>query len=349
MKADVAIGLGDIASAGEEAASAEKDGYDGVWCGETTHDPFLPLTLAAISTTSVTVGTSIAVAFARSPMSLAVQANDLQLLSRGRFYLGIGSQVRAHIERRYSMPWTKPASRMREYILALRAIWAAWNERGVLDFEGEFYRHTLMSPFFDPGPNPYGSPRILLAAVGPRMTEVAGELCDGLIVHPLTSPSYLGQVTLPAVARGLAAARRSRQDFQVKYPAFVVTGQDAAALDRAKDATRRQIAFYASTPAYRPVLEFHGWGALGDELARLARSDRPERWDEMARLIDEEVLGVFAVIAEPERVAAAIRDRFAGLVDRISMYFTYPPAGVDVAAVMHELRHVPVSAGGEPA
>ena len=319
MKVDGGIGfnLGDVP---QQARDAEAAGYDGVWTAETSHDPFFPLLLAAEHTESLQLGTGIAVAFARNPMNLAVIANDLQLYSGGRFMLGLGSQIKAHIEKRFSMPWSHPAARMRELILAMRAIWDCWQNGTKLDFRGDFYNHTLMTPFFNPGPNPFGPPKVFLAAVGDKMTEVAGEVCDGLLMHAFTTERYLREVTLPAVERGLAKAGRSRDDFEVSYPSFVVTGDTEEAIEKATVGTRQQIAFYGSTPAYRPVLELHGWGDLQTELNGLSKQGE---WVKMGELIDDEVLSTFAVVAGPDEVPKALAARFGDDVDRISFYTPY--------------------------
>jgi len=300
----------------EAARRGEAVGYDGLWSAETAHDPFVVLAQAAAVTERVELGTSIAVAFARNPMTLAVVANDLQTLSGGRFALGLGSQVRAHITRRYSMPWSHPAPRMRELVLAVRAIWDAWNTPGAtLDFSGDYYTHTLMTPFFDPGPNPFGPPRIVLAAVGPLMTEVAGEVADGLLVHSFTTERYLREVTLPALALGAERAGRGPRSVEVGVPAFVVTGRDEEEMAAAGAEVRRQIAFYASTPAYRPVLDLHGWGDLHPEAHRLSRQGA---WEEMGRLVDDEMLNTFAVVGPLEDVPRLVEERFGGLADRFS-------------------------------
>lgn len=304
--------LGDAAAA---ARSAEEIGYDGIWVSEITHDPFLPLLLAAGQTSTLELGTAIAVAFPRSPMHLAYTAWDLQRYSGGRFILGLGSQVRAHVERRYSAPFDRPAARMRELVLAIRAIWRSWQEGGPLDFRGEFYTHTLMTPFFNPGPNPYGPPKIFLAAVGPMMTEVAGEVADGVFVHGLTSDQFIRSVTLPAVQRGLDLSGRKRGDVDVCRPLFLVTGVTEGERERADAWVRDKLAFYASTPTYRSVLEMHGWEALQGELAGLARANR---WPEMADLIDDEMVSTFAVVADLLDVPGQIGSRFGGLIDRVS-------------------------------
>jgi probable F420-dependent oxidoreductase len=309
-----------IHEAAKAAAALEAAGYDGGWSQETGHDPFLALMPAAAATTRLQLGTGIAVAFARNPMVVATMANDLQLASEGRFILGLGSQVRAHIQKRYSMPWSHPAARMREFVLALKAIWSSWNERTRLDFRGEFYTHTLMSPFFDPGPNPYGRPRVALAAVGERMAEVAGEVADGLLVHGFTTATYLREVTHPALARGLAASGRTRADLELSYPAFVITGTDEAGMDQARRSVAAQVAFYGSTPAYRPVLDVHGWGDLQGELNALVREGR---WAELGDHVPPAVLDAFAITAEVDHVAAALLERYGNLVDRISLYTPY--------------------------
>ena len=307
----------------KEARQHEKAGYDGLWSSESAHDPFLPLVLAAEHTERMELGTAIAVAFARSPMQLAYTAHDLQAYSGGRFVLGLGSQVKPHIERRFAMPWSHPAPRMREFVMALRAIWSAWNDGTKLSFRGDFYTHTLMTPFFSPPPAPGGAPAVFLAAVGEAMTTVAGEVADGLLVHVFCTERYLREVTLPALDRGLASAGRSRVEVEVSLLAMIATGRTEEEMARAVAGTRQQIAFYGSTPAYRGVLGRHGWGGLGDELNSLSRSDRDDRWEVMGGLVDDEVLHAFAVVAEPPGVAAQIRRRFGGLIDRVSFYSPY--------------------------
>jgi len=322
MLVDGTLGF-DPAGVVGQAAEAEAAGYDGIWSAETSHDPFLPLVLAAEHTERLQVGTGIAVAFARNPMTLAVTANDLQTMAKGRFLLGLGSQIKPHIEKRYSMSWSHPAPRMRELILAVRAIWASWADGSRLAFRGEYYRHTLMTPMFDPGPNPYGNPPVFLAAVGPRMTEVAGEVADGLLAHAFTTERYLREATLPALERGLAAGGRTRADLQISYPGMVVTGIDEEACLESAAVTRKQLAFYGSTPAYRPVLELHGWGDLQTELNTLSKRGA---WDDMTLLIDDEMLDTFAVVGTLDTIAAEVRARYGGLVDRFNVY---APSGID--------------------
>jgi probable F420-dependent oxidoreductase len=319
MKVDGGISF-DLARAGESAREAEEAGYDGVWTAETSHDPFLPLLIGAQSTERLELGTSIAVAFARNPMTTAMTANDLQMFSKGRFLLGLGSQIKPHITKRFSMEWSHPAPRMREFVLAMRAIWDCWHNGTKLDFRGDFYTHTLMTPFFNPGPSEFGAPKVFLAGVGELMTEVAGEACDGFICHGFTTERYLREVTLPALERGRAKAGKTMDDFQIIGPSFVVTGASEEDMGKAAAGTRQQIAFYGSTPAYRPVLELHGWGELQDDLNRLSKQGA---WKEMGDLIDDEILNTFAVVAEPEQVAPELVSRYGDVISRISFYTPY--------------------------
>ncbi|BBX03639.1 LLM class F420-dependent oxidoreductase [Mycolicibacterium moriokaense] len=312
-------GGGDLATLAEQVSDAERLGFDGVWSTEVSRDPFLPLMLAADRSSALQIGTAVAVAFARSPMTMAATANDLNTFSRGRFVLGLGSQIRAHIERRFSMPWSSPAPRMREYVLALRAIWRCWETGEKLDFEGEHYRHTLMTPMFSPEAS-FGAPRVMLAAVGPMMTAVAAEVADGLLLHGFTTQRYLREVTLPAVEQGLTRTARTRADFTMVYPGLVVTGGTEQEYESAVQQVRRQIAFYGATPAYRAVLDLHGWGELHTELHRLSKSGD---WATMTDLIDDHVLETFAVTGEPSTIGKQLLERFGDLVDRFTLYTPY--------------------------
>lgn len=334
MKIDGGLG-NDLTAAGAAAKEQEEAGYDGIWTAETSHDPFFPLLLAAEHTERIELGTSIAVAFARNPMLLANIGYDLQAYSKGRFVLGLGSQIKPHITKRFSMPWDHPAARMREMVLAVRAIWDCWNNDAKLEFRGDFYTHTLMTPFFNPGPNPYGNPKIFLAGVGERMTEVAGEVCDGFICHGFTTERYLREVTLPALERGRAKAGKTMEGFEIIGPSFVVTGNDEAELDAAAKGTRQQIAFYGSTPAYRGVLEIHGWGALQDELNALSKQGK---WVEMGDLIDDEILNTFAVVGEPETIGAELHSRYGDVIQRISFYAPYKSDPERWRKVMADLK-----------
>ena len=322
MKVDGGIGT-DLHKAGAQAKEAEAAGYSGVWTAETSHDPFFPLLLAAEHTETIELGTSIAVAFARNPMTLANIGWDLQAYSKGRFILGLGSQIKPHITKRFSMEWSHPAPRMREMILAIRAIWDTWENGTPLAFRGEYYSHTLMTPFFTPDPADLaglGVPKVFLAGVGELMTEVAGEVCDGFICHGFTTEKYLREVTVPALARGRARAGKTMEGFEIIGPSFVVTGADEAQMQAAATGTRQQIAFYGSTPAYRGVLDIHGWGGLQEQLNSLSKQGK---WEEMGNLIDEEVLNTFAVVGEPETVATELHRRYGDVIQRLSFYAPY--------------------------
>ena len=310
----------DLATTGARACRMEALGYDGIFTAETQHDPFLPLVLAAEHTERLELGTAIAVAFPRSPMHLAHLGHDLQRFSEGRFILGLGAQIKAHIEKRFSSTFSHPAARMREIILAVRAIWDCWEHDEPLRFEGEFFRHTLMTPFFNPGPTGYGPPRVFLAAVGERMTEVVGEVADGMFVHGFTTQKYLRETTVPALGRGLAKAGRSRADVELACPVFMVTGENDEEREAAEKAVRGQIAFYGSTPAYRPVLDAHGWGDLQAELNALSKRGR---WEEMGNLITDEVLDAFAVVGRLQELPALAVARYGDLLDRVSFYAPY--------------------------
>jgi probable F420-dependent oxidoreductase len=319
MKVDGGVSA-ELSQTAATARDAEAAGYDGAWVAETAHDPFMPMAIAAEHTERLELGTGIAVAFARNPMNLANLADDLQRYSEGRFILGLGSQIKPHITKRFSMEWSHPAARMRELVSAMHAIWDTWQDGTKLDFRGDFYTHTLMTPFFDPGPNPHGRPKVFLAAVGELMTEVVGEVCDGLLCHAFTTEAYLREVTLPALERGAAKAGRSLEDIEISGPAFVVTGTNEEEMAAAAVGVRKQIAFYGSTPAYRGVLERHGWGELQTELNGLSKQGR---WDDMGTLIDDDVLDTFAIVAEPEQIAPRMQERYGDVVDRISFYIPH--------------------------
>jgi probable F420-dependent oxidoreductase len=335
MKVDGALMATSLASIPRVARELEELGYDGGLTAEVDHDPFFPLLLAAEHTEKLELGTGIAVAFARNPMILANIGWDLQAYSQGRFLMGLGSQIQAHIEKRFSMPWGRPAARMREFILAMRAIWGCWNNGEKLDFRGEFYRHTLMTPFFDPGANPYGNPKVLLAAVGEKMTEVAGEVADGIILHGFTTERYLREITVPALERGWKKSAKARADFQITGPMFVATGTNEDEFEHAKQQTKQQLAFYGSTPNYRGVLELHGWDDLHPELNRLSKQGE---WVQMGELITDEILETFAVVGEPERIPAMLRARYGDILDRISFYAPYQSDRTRWAQVIEGLR-----------
>ena len=332
MKIDATVMTANLETIGPRARQIEAIGYDGLYTAETQHDPFFPLVLAAGHTERIDLGTAIAVAFPRSPMHLAHIGHDLQRYSKGRFILGLGSQIKAHIEKRFSSTFDRPAARMRELILASRAIWRTWEEDEPLRFEGEFYRHTLMTPFFNPGQTGYGPPRVFLAAVGEKMTEVAGEVCDGMFVHGFTTEKYLRETTLPAIERGLAKSGRTRADIELSFPTFIVTGETDEEWQKADASVREQIAFYGSTPAYRPVLEAHGWGEVQDELNALSKRGQ---WKEMGKVITDDILETFAVRGTAGELPGLVTARYGDVVDRLSFYAPYrtdPEQWADVVA-----------------
>ncbi len=315
----------------------ERAGYDGAFSFEAKHDPFLPLAVAAEHTARLTLGTAVAIAFARTPMTLANIGWDLQALTGGRFLLGLGTQVRPHVERRFGAVWSHPVARMRELVRAVRAIWATWEGQAPLRFEGEFYRHTLMIPAFDPGPNPFGPPPIYLGGVGPRMIEAAGEVADGFIAHPFaTRRSLVGHV-LPALARGLARVGRRRADLQVVCATIVVTAERDDELVRIRRAVKKQLAFYGSTPAYRPTLACEGYDDLHPELNRLSKDGR---WDAMADLIDDALLDAVAVVGPRREVAAKLHARLGDLADAVSLTNNRAPDPTHWADVVADLRSI---------
>jgi probable F420-dependent oxidoreductase len=316
MKVDLTGYSATVDAAGAEAVGAEAFGYDGWWAAETQIDPFIACTVGAERTRRVEIGTAIAVAFARNPMTVAIQANDVHALSGGRFALGLGSQIKPHITKRFSMPWSSPAARMREFVLAVRAIWDTFATGAPLDFRGDFYSHTLMTPFFNPGPNPHGNPDVYVAAVGPLMTEAAGEVADGMLCHGFSTERYVREVTIPALERGRAKAGRTLEDFEITAPAFIVARDTEEEIAAGVQLVKAQIAFYGSTPAYRPVLDLHGWGALQDELNAMTKRGE---WDRMPELIDDDVLHTFAVIGTPEGAVAEILRRYGDVATRVAI------------------------------
>jgi len=327
----------DLGSARSVYRELEELGYDRAFSFEAKHDPFLPLAVAAEHTERLGLGTAVAIAFARSPMTIANAAWDLQALTGGRFTLGLGSQIRPHIEQRFSMPWSRPVDRMRELILAVRSIWSAWQDGTPLDFDGDFYTHTRMVPAFDPGPID-ARPAILLGGVGPAMTAVAGEVADGLIVHPVNSRRSLQELTVPALATGAARAGRGVDELELVCVTIVVTGRDEEEFNRSLEAVRTQLAFYGTTPAYQPVFALHGYGDLHDELRRLARDGR---WDDMGRLIDDDLIRTIAVVGEPHRIAPAIRARLDGISESVSLVNNRAPDPQHLAEVVADLHAEP--------
>lgn len=319
MKVDAHL-TGDWHHIPQHIKQLEVDGYDGAGTAEMNHDPFFPLMLAAEHSENIELHTGIAVAFARSPMILANLGHDLNAYSRGRFTMGLGSQIRAHITRRFSMPWGAPAPQMKELVQAMRAIWANWYQGEPLRFEGKYYQHTLMTPAFTPENKEYGPPKVILAAVGPIMTRIAAEVADGLIVHPFSNEKYIREVTLPAVEEGLRRSGRSRADFEITYSPFIISGGDEQTFTGQKDAARNRIAFYGSTPAYKEVLAVHGWGDLQSELNAMSKQGK---WQEMGQLITDEMLNTFGVMGEPDSLVGEIKRRYGDFVDRTSGGFSF--------------------------
>ena len=305
--------FGGLEEVAEGIKHLESLGCDSAFSAEIANDPFFPLVLAAEHSDNIELMTSIAVALARNPMTLANLSHDLNQYSKGRFVLGIGSQIKPHITKRFNMPWSKPASRMREYILAMRAIWDCWQNDTKLDFRGEFYQHTLMTPMFVPAKKDFGAPLVKLAAVGPVMTEVAGEVADGVIAHGFTTPDYLHEVTVPAVNRGLEKAGKKREEFDLICPVMVASGGSEEEFTQNVQMLRMQLAFYASTPAYQKVLDQHGWGDLQPRLTVMSKEGK---WQEMGELINDEILNTFAVVCEsPDDVAPTILQRYGDMID----------------------------------
>ncbi len=321
MKFDASIGFAtDLKDVPRLAKSAEAIGFDAIWTSETQHDPFLPLTHVAAQTSRLRFGTAVAIAFARSPMLVAHTAWDLAKQSDGRFILGLGTQVQAHIERRFGMTWTPPVPRLREYVQAIRAVWTAWQTGGKLNFRGSEYKLTLMTPFFSPGPIEHPSVPIFIAGVGTPLCKLAGEVADGFHVHPYHTRRYLSEVVLPAIDEGAQKADRKRDALEIATTAFVALNDDEIA------AQRQQVAFYASTPSYRPVLDLHGWGKVGEELGSLAARGK---WDEMPKLITDEMLEAFVLIGSWDDIAQRLHAKYDGLLDRVGLYRPFVPGVED--------------------
>src|SRR5262245_3809995 len=329
MPIDGALVAPDLRNTGAAAHALEAQGFDGILSFEGAHDPFLPLAVAAEHTRRVELSTAIAIAFARNPMVCAYMANDLQLLSRGRFVLGLGTQIRPHIEKRFGQPWSRPNARMREFVRAIRGIWRAWETGERLAVRGEFYTHTLMTPFFSPGPNPHGWPPIALAGFGPAMIAVAGEVADRWIVHPLNTPAYVAAVGMPALERGLARAGRARRDVVISCQTITMIGSTDAEIAAAREKAKGQIAFYGSTPAYKVLLDHHGWGDLQPQLNRLSKEGR---WTEMLALVTDDILDAVGVSGQPAEAGRALRARnaFAERTSPVVYNETDPEAVVDV-------------------
>ncbi len=320
MKLDAELAVGSPAEAAELARKAEAYGFDCLWVNETKHDPFVQLALAAASTDKISLGTSIALAFTRSPTTLAYTAWDLQSVSDGRFILGLGSQVKGHIERRFGMKWETPAPKMKEVVLALRAVWESWQHATKLDFRGRFFHLDLMTPFFSPGPIANPAIPVYVSGVNEGMCTVAGMVADGLHIHPLHTVRYLRDVVRPALTKGLGKAERSRKDFAVAASVFAALGDTERERKEAKEKLRGQIAFYASTRSYRKVMEAHGWGDVCDKLHALSVK---EEWQKMGGEIDNDIMREFVVEGTWKDVGGIVQRRYGNLVDRVRMYLPF--------------------------
>jgi probable F420-dependent oxidoreductase len=303
------------------ARAAEQIGFQALWSAETVHDPFLAATLVGEHTQRMQFGTAVAIAFARSPATLAYTAWDLADASRGRFILGLGTQIKAHIQRRFGMPWPdSPVDKLREQIDSLRAFWRCWQEGEPLEFRGEYYKLTLMTPFFNPGPIAHPKIPIYIAGVNKGLARLAGEAADGFHVHPFHSPRYLGEVLLPAIQEGTARTGRSRADLKISATVFVAVDEHES------EFVRQQIAFYASTPSYRPVMQLHGWE---EQAARLSALASRGQWGEMPALIDDQILATFSLVGEPAALAESLRERYLPYLDRLSLYLPFLPGQRD--------------------
>jgi probable F420-dependent oxidoreductase len=326
MLFDVTIFPTDLNAAGELARQIEEHGFSGLWTAETSHNPFLPLTHAAATTTRISLGTGIAVAFPRSPMVVANVAWDLAEQSKGRFILGLGTQVKPHITKRFSTEWGAPVPRLREYIESLRAIWNTWQNAAPLRYTGEHYRFTLMTPFFSPDPMPYSDIPIYIAGVNEGLCRLAGELCQGFHVHPFHTVRYLKELVIPNIETGAAKVSRNSTDVKLTCSIFVVTGRNEEEMRNNAIMTKSQIAFYASTPSYATVMEMHGWQDLAVKLNMMSREGR---WAEMWTEISDEMLDQIAVVAPPDELPYKVKERYNGLLDRVGYYFPFVPSEAD--------------------
>ncbi len=309
-----------VEDAAEEAKRLAADGFDGVYTLEGNTDPFFPLLLASEHAPQLAIATGIAVAFPRNPSHLAYQAWDLHRFSKGKFLLGLGSQVKAHIENRFGCEFSRPAARMREHILAIKAFFDCWQNGTQLNFQGEFTRHTLMTPMFNAGPNPFGEPPVLLGALGPKMTEVAGEVADGIIMHPFNNQTFIEQHALPAVRKGLTKVDKLESEFIISLGAMIATGENEESMQAAKDSIKGLLGFYASTPAYIPPMDAIGYADLQPEANRLTKEGK---WDQLADMIDDTFFEAFCIYDEPQNIAARIAQKYGSLPDRLSLYTPY--------------------------
>jgi len=320
LKVDAEVAVGSPVEAAGLAKKAEDFGFDCFWVNETKHDPFVQIALASSSTKKISLGTSIALAFTRSPMTLAYTSWDLQSASLGRLILGLGSQVKGHIERRFGMKWEAPAPKMKEVVLALRSIWESWQRGTKLNFEGRFFHLDLMTPFFNPGPIEQPSIPIYIAGVNEGMCRVAGAVADGLHVHPLHTTRYLREVIQPALAAGAARAGRRRGNVAVAASVFAAVGETTNEIENVREAYREQISFYASTRSYRRVMELHGWGDVCDRLHALSAKGE---WGKMPSEVGDDILNEMVVDGSWEQMGTALKERYGGLVDRVRLYVPF--------------------------
>jgi probable F420-dependent oxidoreductase len=317
MKVDTALPL-DLAQVAQAAQRAEALGYDGAFTPETGHDPFLPLAIAAEHTERLQLGTAVAIAFPRSPMATAQIAWDLQKFSKGRFVAGLGTQVKGHIVRRYGMDWHPPGPRLKEYVLMMRAVWDSWQNGSKPSFEGKYYRYTLTSPFFSPGPIDQPKIPVHISAINPYNCRLVGEVCDGIKLHGFNTPKYLREVILPNIHAGAKKAGRDPKEIEICGLGFVITGKTEEEVEKAKAPARQQIAFYGSTRTYKPVLDIEGWGDLNQELFALSIEGK---WQDMATRITDDMLDRFAVIGTHDQIVKRIKEKSAGLIDRVTFGF----------------------------
>jgi probable F420-dependent oxidoreductase len=337
MQFDVTIFPDNLNQVPMIARAVEDYGFDTLSTSETTHNPFLPLALAAEHTERIALGTAIAIAFPRSPMVMAQLAWDLAAQSKGRFQLGLGTQVKAHITRRFSTEWSAPVPRLRDYIESMRAIWANWQYNKPLRYAGEHYKFTLMTPFFSPGAIEHPDIPVYIAGVNEGLCQLAGEICQGFHVHPFHTARYLKELVIPNIEAGAQRTGRSRADVTLACSIFVVTGENAEQMRASTEATKSQIAFYASTPSYKTVLDINGWGDLADGLNAMSREGR---WQEMGTLISDEMLADVAIVAPVDEVAHALKERYEGLLDRVGCYLPFHPDDKAHERLWHEAAQV---------
>ena len=345
MRVETAVPLDDWREVASATRRAEDLGYDGLMSAEIANDPFTPLAFAALASERIRLATAIAVCFPRSPMVVANIAWDLQVQSRGRFCLGLGAQVKGHNERRFSVPWSPPVPRLREYVEALRAIWRCWEKGEKLDYQGEHYRFTLMTPEFSPPPSGLARVPVTIAAVGPAMIRLAGRVCDGVRLHGFATRKYLEELALPRVFDGLESSGRERESFEIWGGGFVATGASEEELQKQIEWVRYRVAFYGSTRSYLPVLECHGWQDLGMKLHQMSKQGR---WREMAAEVPDDVVRTFAAVGTHDEIVAAIEQRFGGLVDTVGIDFDADTPAERARELIQDVQRIPSRFEGFP-